>query len=94
MHPADVVERFFAEVWNRRDLAVIDEIVHDSCVTHQVRSAPDPISSAARGPAALRQHIEAWLMAFPDMQVTTDHTCACGNEVISWVTMRGTRAPR
>src|SRR5215470_16893860 len=94
MNPADVVERFFNEVWNGRDFAVLDEIVDDSCVIHQVRSAPEPISSAARGPAASRQHIEAWLMAFPDMQVTTDHTRACGNEVISWVTMRGThRAP-
>jgi predicted ester cyclase len=90
MHPADVVERFFSEVWNRRDFAVLDQIVHESCVTHQVRSAPGPISTTARGPAALRQHIETWLTAFPDIQVTTDHRCACGNEVISWVTMRGT----
>ena len=90
MHPADVVERFFSEVWNRRDFAALDHIVHQDCVTHQVRSAAEPISSAVRGPAALRQHIEAWLTAFPDMQVTTDQRCACGNEVVSWVTMRGT----
>ena len=90
MQPIDVIERFFSAVWNRRDFAVLDEIVHESCVTHQVRSAREPISNAARGPAALRQHIEVWLTAFPDIQVTTDHRCACGNDVISWVTMRGT----
>ena len=94
MHSADVVERFFSEVWNRRDFAVLDQIVHENCVTHQVRSVPERISSTSRGPLALRQHIEAWVTAFPDIQVTTDHRCACGNEVISWVTMRGThRAP-
>jgi predicted ester cyclase len=94
MQAADLVETFFAEVWNRRDFAVLDEIVDQSCVTHQVRSASEPISTAVRGPQALRQHIEAWLAAFPDIRVTTDLRCACGNHVISWVTMRGThRAP-
>jgi predicted ester cyclase len=90
MQATDVVERFFAEVWNRRDFAALDEIVDQSCVTHQVRSASEPISTAARGPQALRQHIEAWLAAFPDIRVTTDLRFACGNDVISWVTMRGT----
>jgi predicted ester cyclase len=90
MNAADVVERFFSEVWNRRNFTVLDEIVDQSCVTRQVRSAPEPISSAARGPAALRQHIEAWLTAFPDIHVTTDLRCVCDSHVVSWVTMRGT----
>jgi len=89
MQPVDIVDRFFSEVWNHRDFAVLDEIVHESCVT-QVRSTPEVISGTARGPIALRHHIEAWLTAFPDIQVTTDHRCACANDVISWVTMRGT----
>jgi predicted ester cyclase len=94
MHAADVIERFFTEVWNGRDFAVLDQIVDESCVTHQLRSAPEPICSVSRGPAALRQHIEAWVTAFPDIHVTTDHRCVCGTEVVSWVTMRGThRAP-
>ncbi len=94
MQPAEIVERFFSEVWNLRDFAALDEIVDQSCVTHQVRSASEPISTAERGPQALRQHIEAWLAAFPDIQVSTDLRCACGNHVISWITMRGThRAP-
>jgi predicted ester cyclase len=69
---------------------VLEDIVDHRCVTHQVRSASDPISTAPRGPAALRQHIEAWLTAFPDIHVTTDLRCACGEDVVSWVTMRGT----
>jgi predicted ester cyclase len=77
-------------VWNRRDFGALDEIVDQNCVTHQVRSAAEPISTAARGPQALRQHIEAWLAAFPDIRVTTDLRCAYGNQVISWVSMRGT----
>jgi steroid delta-isomerase-like uncharacterized protein len=90
MDASEIVERFFTEVWNRRDLAALEDIVDHCCVTHQVRSARDPIFSASRGPAAMRQHIEAWLTAFPDIHVTTDLRCTCGDDVVSWVTMRGT----
>jgi len=90
MDASEIVERFFAEVWNRRDFAVLEDIVDHRCVTHQVRSASDPISTAPRGPVALRQHIEACLTAFPDIHVTTDLRCTCGDHVVSWVTMRGT----
>jgi predicted ester cyclase len=89
MEPAHVVHRFFTEVWNHRQFAVLDEIVDPRCVTHQVRSAPGGIVSAARGPGALREHIEGWLVAFPDITVTTDLKCVCGTQVVSWVTMRG-----
>jgi predicted ester cyclase len=89
MDPAQVVERFFTQVWNRRQFAVLDEIVDPACVTHQVRSAPGAIAAAARGPLALREHIESWLTAFPDIRVTTDLRCVGGAHVVSWVTMRG-----
>ena len=90
--PAQVVDRFFTEVWNQRRLGVLDEIVDTNCVTHQVRSAPGAIVSAGRGPRALREHIESWLAAFPDIAVTIDLKCACDPLVVSWVTMRGVHA--
>jgi predicted ester cyclase len=89
MSPADIVERFFSEVWNHRQFAVLDEIVDAACITHQIRSASGPITTAARGPLALRQHIESWLAAFPDIQVMIDLRCVAGEQVVSWVTMRG-----
>jgi predicted ester cyclase len=89
MNPAQVVDRFFTEVWNGRQFAVLDEIVDPACVTRQVRSAPGAIAAAARGPLALREHIESWLAAFPDINVTTDLKCVCDTQVVSWVTMRG-----
>src|SRR5947207_5660970 len=92
MNPAQVVDRFFTEVWNNRQFAVLEEIVDPACITHQVRSAPDKITAAARGPAALREHIESWLAAFPDLSVTTDLRCVSGANVVSWVTMRGVHA--
>src|SRR5262249_3167339 len=53
MTPAEIVDRFFTEVWNRRQFSVLDEIVDPACVTHQVRSAPGAITAASRGPDAL-----------------------------------------
>lgn len=89
MNPAVVVDRFFTEVWNARRFDVLDEIVDAACITHQVRSAPGGPATTARGPGALREHIEGWLAAFPDIKVTTDLRCVCGAQVVSWVTMRG-----
>ncbi len=89
MDPSQIVDRFFREVWNQRRFAVLDEIVDPGCVTHQVRSAPGAITSSARGPVALQEHIESWLTAFPDIRVTTDLRCVGGAHVVSWVTMRG-----
>jgi predicted ester cyclase len=86
----EVVETFFSKVWNERRLDLLQEIIDPKCVTHQVRSAPGPIDAAERGPLALKEHIESWLAAFPDITASLDLRCACGTDVISWVTMRGT----
>jgi predicted ester cyclase len=89
MAPAQIINRFFNEVWNARQFAVLSEIVDRACVTHQIRSAAGEISSAARGPDALREHIESWISAFPDIRVMIDLQAVCQPYVVSWVTMRG-----
>jgi predicted ester cyclase len=89
MDPAQVIDRFFNEVWNERQFGVLSEIIDPTCVTHQVRSASGEISSAARGPAALREHIESWITAFPDIVVAIDLQCVSPPYVVTWVTMRG-----
>lgn len=90
MAPLEVVGRFFEEVWNQRRLALLDELIDPNCVTHQLQSAPTPITSSPRGPLALREHIARWLEAFPDIAVTIDLQSGMGSHVVSWVTMRGT----
>jgi predicted ester cyclase len=89
MDASQVVDRFFEEVWNQRKYAVLDEIVDPDCVTHQLRSADGPIVGVPRGPAALRQHIEEWVAAFPDIVVSVDQRCRGAAHIVSWVTMRG-----
>jgi len=90
MSASEIVDSFFEQVWNQRKLALLDTLVAADCVTHQVRSAAEPLQPAVRGPAALREHIALWLSAFADMHVTVDERLAQGARVISWVTMRGT----
>jgi predicted ester cyclase len=89
MDAIKVVDRFFDEVWNQRQYAVLDQIIDPDCVTHQLRSADGPIAGTPRGPAALRQHIEDWVRAFPDIVVSVDQRCVGGTHIVSWVTMRG-----
>jgi predicted ester cyclase len=53
------------------------------------RASPAPAWTGTRGPAALRQHIEDWVAAFPDIVVSVDQRCVGGAHIVSWVTMRG-----
>jgi predicted ester cyclase len=92
MSPSEIVDRFFTEVWNARQFDVLDEIIDPACVTHQLHSAPGPVNAEERGPLALKEHIQGWLAAFPDIKVTIDLRCVCGGQVVSPVTMRGTHS--
>jgi len=90
VEPRDVVERYFTELWNRRAFETAGEIVAPECVTHQLRSGEGPTPSAARGPAALTEHIASWVAAFPDMVADLEAQVTDGDRVVSWVAMRGT----
>jgi steroid delta-isomerase-like uncharacterized protein len=59
-----IVLRWREEIWNRRNLAVIDELAAPEYVCH-VGGLPDPV----RGPAALKRLFAAFLAAF-DVHLT------------------------
>lgn len=84
-----VVKRFVEELWNERNLDVADEIFAPHCITHQLRSG-EPVTSAARDPETLKQHVCEWVNAFPDLQFTVEQSVAAGDRVASQMTMRGT----
>ena len=89
MDSRDVVLCFFEQVWNGRDLARLDEIVHPDCRTHQLSSDADTVGTV-RGPAELRAHIGAWLAAFPDLTVGIDQMIVERDRVATFATLRGT----
>jgi hypothetical protein len=86
----EVARRFFDELWNERRLDVADEIIAPHCVTHQLKSAPGPMSSASRGPGPLKEHIRVWLTAFPDLRWEIDASMEQDDRALCWVTARAT----
>ena len=80
----EVVRRFTDEVWNKGNLDFIDEVV-----------APeyhgwDPTTGDIQGPAALRDIVQMYRSAFPNMEMTIDLIVSDGDWVITKWTARGT----
>jgi steroid delta-isomerase-like uncharacterized protein len=84
-----VVRRFVEELWNGRRLELAGELIAADCVTHQLRSGPEPAASP-RDPETLKRHVAEWLDAFPDLSFGVEEMVAEGDLVVSRLVMRGT----
>ena len=76
-----LVQRFFDEVINQRNLAALDQLVSPSAVNHTVPSG------LPQGPS---QFLSMHLNAFPDVQATVEELLADGDRVVARVSYRGT----
>ena len=72
----ELTRRVLDEVWNKRNLAVIDELVANDFVFNDPMAPP-----GARGVEAYRQFVLANLKAFPDLRLTVDDAIADGDIV-------------
>lgn len=73
------------EVWNRGDLALVDELVTDDYVEF------DPIrSDPVRGPEALKERVAQYRQGMPDLTRTIDETFVDGTTVVIPYTAAGT----
>jgi predicted ester cyclase len=72
-----IARRFFEEVYNQRNLAVLDEILSPEVINH---------NTGVRGVETARKFITANLAMFPDVQVTIEDLIAEGDKVV----VRGT----
>ena len=86
-----VVTAFFERLWNGRELDLAEELIAPGCTTHQLQPGADP-TGAVRGPAAMRDHIKAWLDAFPDLEMRVRQSVAEGDRVATHCTMTGTHS--
>lgn len=84
-----VVQRFYEELWNRRNVDVADEIFASNCVTHQLHSG-DEVSVAPRNPDSVKHHVADWLAGFPDLRFTVEQMIAEDHLVVSQSVMHGT----
>jgi len=76
--------RGFEEVWNKGNLAVIDELNDENVVTH------NPPGPPMQGTEAFKQFVQMYRSAFPDAQMTIEDQIAEGDKVVTRWTARGT----
>jgi steroid delta-isomerase-like uncharacterized protein len=80
-----LAKRFFEEVLNHGDLAVIEELIADDFVEHEELPGLPPT----------RAGVAAWVTmmrgAFPDLTATINKMVAEGDEIWVHFTMRGTQ---
>ena len=79
-----LVRRFYEEVMNRGNMAVVDELSAPNIVDH------NPMPGQAAGPEGFKQFVGMFRSAFPDLNVTADDVIAEGDKVVARTTMRGT----
>jgi steroid delta-isomerase-like uncharacterized protein len=81
-----LVRRYWGDVWNKGNLALVDELIATDFDGHPLPSDPD----FGRGPAGQKQLVGLYRGAFPDMQMTIDDMAADGDRVVLRWTARGT----
>lgn len=84
-----LVQRFYEELWNHRDVSVADEIFAHDCLTHQLKSGAE-LAGVLRNPEAVKHHVTEWLAGFPDLRFTVEQMFAEKDLVVTRSVMRGT----
>jgi steroid delta-isomerase-like uncharacterized protein len=77
--------RLYEEMFNKGDLAIVDDLVAPDCINHEV-----PPGMHNRGPESARQVVMMLRTAFPDLHFTIEELVAEGDTVAGRVTMSGT----
>lgn len=80
-----IVQRLYEEVWNRRKLEIIKEIISPS---HALQ-APN-ISGSSIGPEAYKRNVLFFLAGFPDLRWTIEDTIAEKDKVVACWSISGT----
>jgi steroid delta-isomerase-like uncharacterized protein len=79
-----MIARVLDEIWNKRNLAVIDEVFLAEAVM------ADPAVPAVSTVESFKQFVASYLTAFPDLQLTLDDCFAADEKVAARWTVRGT----
>ena len=79
-----IVQRFGEEVWNKGNLAAVDELVTLDFAGH------GPGRRVTRGPEELKKVVARMRAAFPDIRFTVEDEIAEGDRVVTRWTGQGT----
>ena len=80
-----IVRRLFEEVFNKRNLAVADELLTETSLNHD-----DPHGGGRVGPKSLKGVVQMLTAAFPDFHMIIEDLVAEGDKVVIRVTASGT----
>ena len=78
-----VVRRGIEEVWNQKNVAIVDEIAAPDYVSHNR-------AMTTHGLEQYKQLVMMYFAAFPDLHLTIEDEIAEGDKVVTRVTARGT----
>lgn len=81
-----LVRRFFEEVWNGKNDAVVEEFLAPDCIAYGL---PDP-DAVLHGPEEFKTVLRMFLGAFPDVKITVHEVIAAGDRVAARWTSLGT----
>lgn len=81
-----VVNRFFEEVFNKRNLELVDEFISPNFINHNS-------SMQVRGIEGVKRGIKAQVEAFPDIHTTIEDIIAEGDKVVVRARDRFTQQP-
>lgn len=82
-----LIYRWFEEVWNNKNEAVIDELLDPQSLIYGLSGDP---TRALRGPNEFRPFWKKFVSAFPDLQVAVESTIAEDDKVVARCAVRGT----
>jgi predicted ester cyclase len=86
----ELVRRHFEEIFNRKNLAICDEIMAEDFVEHAAAPFAQTAPGRVNGPQAMRATAE-WLLAqFPDLHMTIEAMIAEGDTVAVRILAEGT----
>jgi steroid delta-isomerase-like uncharacterized protein len=85
MESKAIVRRLYEEVWNKRKLEVISELISPS---HALQ-APN-VSGSSIGPEAYKRQVLVFLEAYPDLHWTIEDTIAEKDKIVACWTFSGT----
>ena len=81
----EIVRSLYEEVWNKRRLELVDEIISPSHALH------DPnLSGSAIGPEAYKRQVARFVTGFPDLRFSVEDTVAENDKIVVAWTISGT----
>jgi steroid delta-isomerase-like uncharacterized protein len=82
---AELSRRIFEDVWNRKNLSAVDELMSADYVHHDPSSPAVPI-----GVDGYKQFVNSYMSAFPDAHFTIDDAFTDGQSEVTRWTVVGT----